>query len=334
MGNFKFSLGGSASYISFNYEGNIKNGKVAESGSKYPTNNFVNYSGKAGAAYKLTKSSDVEFNAMYAKRAPLIMNSYLSPRISGDILSNLQNETVMAGEVNYFSSSALMDLRVSGYFTLLKDQSIVRSFYDNNYASYLNLGMSGLNTRYVGAEASAIFNITKEIKADLAIAYGMNKYVSDPEFILMQENTNETLLQGITGIKDFFLGGAPQMAISAGGIYESDKNWWAGLNVSYTDKNYKDINPVAFAMIFSTLDEMQDKLKSNLSVNLNTGYSYKFGIKAKKALTLNVNVQNLLGTKSGIMGAYNPFGIDNNIHGNRYAYMYGRTFYLMLGFTF
>ncbi|MDR0724935.1 MAG: hypothetical protein LBF59_02865 [Prevotellaceae bacterium] len=335
MNVLKFSLGASASYISYGYTGNIANGKVEDSGTKQPGRKFFNYSGKAGAAYKLTEKSDVEANVMYATRAPLFSNAYLSPRISGRVQPNgLRNERILAAEVNYSIANTLVDIRASAFFTLLKNQSFVRSYYDNDYLSYFDMGISKLDSRHIGGEISAKFNIAKGLKADFAASYGVYKYVSNPNITLLQENTNEIRLQDTVNMNGLFIGNTPQLAITAGGIYESPLRFWLGFNLAYTGQNYPDINPVAMSYSYmetSGNTREQQGLNGVFTFNLKGGYVFVFGAKRKKALSLNIHAQNLFGAK-GILGAYSPYGMESNEL--RYAYIYGRTVYLMFRFSF
>jgi hypothetical protein len=331
---FKFSLGASASYLSYGYTGNIKNGKVENSGTKQPNKKFFNYSGKAGVAYKLSVKSDVEANVMYSTRAPLFSNTYLSPRISGNLLPALRNEKILATELNYSLSNTFVDLRASAFFTLMKDQSLVRSYYDNNCLSRFDMGITKLNSRYIGGEVSAQFNIIKGLKADFAASYGVYKYTSNPNITLLQENINETLLQDTVKMKGLFIGNTPQLAITAGAVYESPLRFWLGFNLAYTGQNHSDINPIVFSNSYlDTTDSNSEQsvLKGIFTVNLKGGYVFVFGNKRKKALSLNIHAQNLFNSK-GISGAYSPYGMENNEL--RYAYIYGRTIYMMLRFSF
>jgi hypothetical protein len=332
MNMFKFSLGASASYLSYGYEGNITNGKVENSGTKRPAKKFLNYSGKAGAAYKIGSRGELEANIMYLNRAPLFTDAYLSPRISGDLLPDLRNEKILASEINFVFANAVFDIRASAFFTQIKDRSIVRSYYDNNYLSYFNMGISGLDSRHIGGEISAQFDILKGLKADFAASYGVYKYISDPDITLLQENINELQMQDTVNMKGLFIGNAPQLAIAAGAIYESPIRLWLGLNLAYTGMSYSDINPVTLSKNHQDSNiGQQVGLNGAFTLNLKGGYVFTFGAKRTKALSLNIHAQNLLGTK-GITGAYSPFGMENNEL--RYAYMYGRTMYLMVRFLF
>jgi hypothetical protein len=334
MNALKFSLGASTSYLSYGYTGNIKNGKGENSDAKQPGKKFFNSSGKAGAAYKLSSKSDIVVNAMYSTRAPLFSNAYLSPRISGNLLPGLRNEKILAAETNYTLANALIDLRISAFFTQIKDQSLIRSYYDNSYLSYFNMGISKLNSRHIGGEVAAKFNIVKGLTADFAASYGVYKYISDPEITLLQENINEEQLRDTVSMKGLFIGNTPQLAITAGGVYESPLRFWLGFNFAYTGQNHPDINPVALSYGYMETSENnpeQTGLKGVFTFNLKGGYVFVFGAKRKEALSLNVHVQNLFGGK-GILGAYSPYGMENNEL--RYAYIYGRTVYLMLRFSF
>jgi hypothetical protein len=333
IGTFKYSLGGSASYLSYGYTGNIKNGKVDNSGEKRPEKKFFNFSGKAGAAYKLSQKSDVEINAMYSHRAPLFANAYLSPRISGNLLPRLTNEKILSAEANYITANTIMDVRVSAFFTWTRDQSLVRSFYDNDYLSHLDMGLSGLDSRYIGGEASARFNIAKGLKADFAASYGIYKYVSDPNVVLLQENINTINLADTLRMKGLSLSNTPQMAISAGLLYESTLNFWLGLNLSYSGQNFASVNPLTLSYSAAETNDTQEQLKLSgvFTLNLKGGYVFPFPGKHKRALSLNINADNLLGAK-GILGAYSPLGLEKT--DVRYAYIYGRTMYLTLRFIF
>jgi hypothetical protein len=335
MHTLKFSLGASGSYTSYGYTGNIENGKVEGSGTKYPVKKIFNYSGKAGVAYKLSAKSDVEANVMYSTRAPLFADAYLSPRISGNLAPGLHNEKILAAEANYTLANTLIDVRVSAFFTLFKDRSLMRSYYDNNYLSYFDMGITELDSRHIGGEVSAKFNIAKGLKADFAASYGVYKYVSDPKITLLQENINETLLQDTVNMKGLFVGNIPQLAITAGGIYESPLRFWLGFNLAYTGQNHADINPVTLAYGYmQTSDEEsreQPVLKGAFTFNLKGGYVFVFGAKRKKALSLNIHAQNLFNGK-GFLGAYSPYGMENSEL--RCAHIYGRTLYVMMRFSF
>jgi hypothetical protein len=331
MKAFRFSLGGSISYLSYGYAKDIKNKEVDSSYIKQSEKKFFNYSGKAGIAYKLSSKSDVELNAMYSNRAPLFSNTYLSPHISGKRLPGLRNEKILAAEANYISSNTLLDLRISAFFTMFVDQSIVRNYFDSNYSSYFDLGISQLDSRHFGGEISTKVNIVKGLKADFAASYGIYKYVSNPTITLLQEDVNEVRLRDTAKMKGLFIGNTPQLAISAGAIYESPWRLWLGFNLAYTDQNYSDINPIILSKSNFNSTWKQTGLKNIYTLNLKGGYAFVFGHKRKQTLSLNVHVQNVLNAK-GVTGAYTPFGMEDNEL--KYVDIYGRTMYIILRFSF
>jgi hypothetical protein len=332
MGKLKFSLGASTSYLAYSYTGNIKNGKAADSGTKHPTKKFFNYSGKAGAAYKISSNSDVEVNAMYLNRAPQFSDTYLSPRISGTLVPRLRNEKILSAEANFTFSNYFVDARASVFFTQIYDRSLVRSYSDSAYLSRFDMGITGLNSRHIGGEVSAQFNIVKGLKADFAASYGVYKYISDPYITLLQENINEIHLQDTATMKGLFTGNTPQLAITAGGIYESPIRLWLGFNLAYTGMSYSDVNPVTLSRTHPDNSvEQQTAIKGTFTFNLKGGYVFVFGNKRKKAISLNVHAQNLFGAK-GVLGAYTPLGMENKEL--RYASIYNRTVYMMVRFSF
>jgi outer membrane receptor protein involved in Fe transport len=339
MNRFKFSLAGSISLVAYGYVQNTTNGKFpSEATNKRPRQNFFNYTGKAGVAYKLNAASSVEANGMYGKRAPLFSDAYPAPRITGETLENLRNETLIAGDLNYLFANPSLDIRASGFFTQTMNRSMVRGYYDDDRLSRMSLGISGLNTRHFGGDLSAKIKITPEFSLNLAASYGVYKYCSDPLATLIQENTGEKpILRDTLRLNGKRPGGTPQTAFSGGAMYDFQR-WWVGFNANYAAANYIDPNPLRFASASVDLGNEQAKLKAVFTLDLYGGYTFEFGEKKKKAVGLNVNVQNILGTKNGYLGAYEPFGpitADNaGKHDPHYAYAYGRTMYLMLSFVF
>ncbi|MDR2466593.1 MAG: TonB-dependent receptor [Prevotellaceae bacterium] len=330
-GRFKFSLGASTSYIAFGYTGNVRNGKVETSGSKTPDLKFFNFSGKGGIAFKLTPNSDLEANAMYAHQAPLFSNAYPAPRISGEASPAVTNEKILAAEANFTVAGKRLSLRVSGYFTMIKDRMESRSYFSDDYASMLNMGLSGVGTQHFGGELCARFNLFKSFKVDLAAAYGIYKYNSNPQLSLHQENLNEQLYAESTesNMTGLFVGNVPQLAVSADILYDSPLNFWAGVNASVTAMSHSDFSPVALVWGSAAANE-QIVLPVAFTLNFKGGYAFTFGGRSKKAFVLSANIQNLLDNKNGILGAYRLFGAKNNeLH---YAYMYGRSYYLTLSF--
>ena len=339
MNRIKFSLGGSASLLSYQYVQNTVNGKFpAESSSRPPRSSFFNYTAKAGAAYKIDGQSSVELNAMFGKRAPLLTDLYLAPRITGETFGD-GNETLIAADINYLYTNSALDVRVSAFATQNSNRTAVRGYYDQVYRSRMSLGISGLNSRHFGIDLSAKMKVTSEISVSAAASYGIYKYFSEAFATLMQENIGAKLLADDTvHIGGTRIGGTPQMAVSAGGVYESPLRWWAGFKANYAGNNYVDVNPLRFSSASLDVGRDQARLKSVFTFDLYGGYTYEFGEKKKKAIAINLNIQNLLGTTQGYLGAYEPFGIidaDNGYrYDARYAYAYGRTLYLMLSFVF
>jgi hypothetical protein len=329
---FKFSGGASASLHRYKYTGNIKNGKVENSDASHPAKTFFNFSGKAGIAYKINTSSDLEGNITYSTRAPLFADTYLSPRISGEHLPELRNEKILAAEANFTFAGGIFDIQASAFFTQFKDRTLARNYYDNSKLSHYDLGITKLDARHIGGEIAAKFSILRGLKADIAASYGVYKYTSNPHIILLQENINEIRIQDTANMKNLFIGNAPQLAITAGGIYESTKRFWLGFNLACTGQTYSDVNPITLLDSHPDGDVIQQvRLNSTITVNLKGGYVFIFGTKRKKALSLNIHAQNLFNAK-GLLGVYSPFGMENDEL--RYAYIYNRTFWLMARFSF
>lgn len=352
-GRYKASVGGSIAHVAFKHVSNMENGKTTEGGSA--SHGFFNYSYKAGIAYKIDGNSDIELNTLQSKRAPLFANAYLAPRINGATIDGLKNETVMGGEINYTFSNSRVVARANGFFTRFTDQSIVRSYYDSDYSSFVNMALSGVDQRHIGGEVSGTFKITPNLKAHASASYGIYKYTSNPTGVLFQENLAKRIVNTDTlEMKGLYVAATPQMVFSGGAQYDFQR-WWLGLTMNYAGNNYVDMNPLVRKIVTingrneegevepepePAPDEFpkQEKLSSIFTFDFHGGYTFEFGDRQKKAISLNLNVQNLLGSK-GYLGAYQPFGVmnegvDPNKFNPRYAPAYGRTMFLMVSFIF
>jgi hypothetical protein len=137
----------------------------------------------------------------------------------------------------------------------------------------------------------------------------------------------------------------PQTAASVGLKYSSPKFWFVGTNFNYFADIYLDANPdrrteeAIEGLVASDpqVDEIlaQTKLDNGYTINAFAGKSWR--IKGKYYLRINVNVNNVLDTKDLATGGFEQLRYDSRDVGRfppKIGYMYGRTYFAMVSFTF
>ena len=327
--------------------GLMKNGKFPE--NSYGDSdklNFFNYSLKGGVTYQITGRHFVTANLMYETRPPLFRNAYLSPRTRNTAVAGLSSETVYGGDVNYFIRLPYVTGRLTGYYAKFQNQTTIRSFYHDEYRSFINYIMTGIDKQHMGLELGLEFKLSPTLTATLVGAKGEYIYTSRPSATVVRDNSEEVIDADKTVyLINYKVGNTPQTAASAGLRYRSPKFWFAGFNANYYDDSYIVINPerrteTAVDNLLPTdpqWEQMlsQEKFPSFYTIDLYAGKSWR--IMKKYYFAINLSVNNLLNATDNKIGGYEQYryNINNmNKFPPKYYYMYGTTYFLNLNFRF
>lgn len=322
--------------------GNMQNGKFPEeSYGDSEKQNFFNYGAKAGALYKISGRNYLSANAAYMTRAPYFRTAYISPRTRDHVISKLQSEKILSGELNYIIRTPIIKSRVTLYYTEFKDQTWARSFYHDDLNSFVNYLMTGVDKQNAGIEIGIEGNITSELSLRGVLGKGQYIYTSRPNVTIAQDNDSEILAENRkVYLKNYYVGGGPQTIALLGVKYNSPKYWFASLSANYFDDIYIDINPEkhteeAIAMFFegdSRIDNVlkQEKLSSAVTLDFFGGKSWKID---DYYISLIISVNNILDKTDFRSGGFEQLRYDpENIYKfpPRYFYLYGRTFFINL----
>jgi hypothetical protein len=307
---------------------------------------FFNYGVKGGVIYKITGRHLIRLNGAYLTRAPFSRTAYISPRTRDQVVSNLKNETILSGDLSYMVRYPKVKTRITGFYTTIKDKTWSRSFYHDELNSYVNYTMTGVDQLFMGIELGAEVNITSELIAVGAFSMGDYLYDSRPTASITQDNSRELLAENKTiYLQNFKIGGIPQTAASIGVKYFSPKYWFTGINFNYFTDAYLDANPdrrteEALSKYVTTDPQVADivdqtKLDADYTINAYVGKSWR--IKNKYYLKFNVNVNNILDNTDFTTGGFEQLRYDQNDIDKfppKIGYMYGRTYFAMVSFSF
>ena len=341
-------IGINASTTTFWRDGKMQNGRFPESSlGSSEKQNFYNYGVKFGFLYKITGRHLLSFNGMYKTEAPYVRNAYVSPRTRDQLVPNLSSTEIISADLNYNIRLPFLKARLTGFYTQINDQTWARSFYHDEYRTFVNYMMTNVDQIFMGIELGFESNITSTVQLTGAFTIGDYLYNSRPVATITRDNSQELIaLDKVVYLQNFKIGGMPQQATSLGLKYNAPKYWYAGINFNYFRDIYLSPNPdrrtaeaiSAYGAEYPYRDEIidQTKLSDGNAVNLFCGKSWKI-YKNDSYIRLGLNINNLLDNISFKTGGFEQLRYDaSDIQRfpNKYGYMYGRTYFLMLSYLF
>ncbi len=330
----------------FYREGTFQTGLFPENSlGKSEVNNFLNYAVKGGATYKVSGRQYITANAAYQTEAPTSRAAFISPRTRNGTVENLTNETIYTGDINYILRYPKLKMRFSYYYTERKDAIWSRSFYHDEYRSFVNYVMQDVDYLHHGLEFGIDGDIYGGVSANAVVAYGQHLYNSRPSASIYVDNSDELLARDQTVyLQNYKIGGMPQSAASFGLKYNGKKYWFAGANVNYFMDIYLDPNPdrrteeavanfvESDPQYIETID--QTRLDNGYSVSLFAGKSFKIN---DYFLNINLNINNLTNNTNFQTGGFEQLRFDSqniNKFPPRIGYLYGLNYFVMATLRF
>ena len=161
------------SHTQFYRYGHWRNGKFPEtSGGKGEVHNFLNYGAKGGVTYKINGRHYVTANLMYETKAPYSYNSYVSPHTRDGVVPNLTNMEILSGDVNYLVRYPNLNIRATLFYTEVNDQVWARSFYHDEYRTFINYMMTGVDHLHMGTEIGIDYNLLSMFQCTSCFHHG------------------------------------------------------------------------------------------------------------------------------------------------------------------
>jgi len=348
---FDMYIGASVSTTSFYRDGHMVNGLFpsdqggdGSSGGKSKELNFLNYGAKGGITYKINGHNYITVNLLSETKPPLPTASFVSPRSRNDVIPGVGNEKILSGDITYTVRLPWLRGRVTYYYTQMNNQAWQRSYYDDVYKTNVNYYMTNLNQLNQGVELGLEGIVTKRISIIGALNYGSYLYTNRPTATISADNTAALLASNRTiYLKNYHVGGMPEVAGSIGVRYTGKKNWYAGVYVNYFANNYVTINPdrrtaEAVARYVSTDPQVkqitdQEKLANVYTLDFMGGKSFQI---KKNRINFSLIMNNITNNIFKTVGQEQLRHDVNNItkFPNQYAYSYGITFNASVSFTF
>ncbi|HCA82803.1 MAG TPA: TonB-dependent receptor [Flavobacteriales bacterium] len=334
------------SQTNFWREGNMLNGMFPNnSEGESEKFNFLNYGVKGGAVYKITGRHYVVANIAHLTRAPLARNVFLSPRTRNQTASDVRSEKVYSGDIGYEIRYPRFKARITGYYNYVADQTWMRTFFHEEYNSFVNYTLTGVDQSMAGLEFGAQYQVTPTLQLNGVVGHGQFLWANRPTATVTSDNQEKLIASEKTVYaKNFHIGGMPETAASLGIKYSGVKNWFAGVNFNYFANIWLEINPdrrteeavEGLVITDPQWGELidQSKLDNNYTIDAFAGKSWRI---KSYFLNVNLNVNNILNNRDFRIGGSEQLRYDTrdvNRFPNKYSYHLGTTFYAMVSLRF
>lgn len=333
-------------------------GEVISSYGESKKINFLTGSGKINLGAYLKGGHRIYANAGYFVDAPTFNQAFVSPRTRNSIVPDLKTIKTTTADINYAYSNSGVNLRVTAFYTYIKDQSDVMSFYDDAQNSFTNFAMSGINQRHVGVELGfKVPTPIQNLSAQGVVSYGSYVYTSNPTMYQTFDNSAEIIKDtyGVTipywmshptvdgKTQRHYIPSTPQLATSLGLTW--NKNYWfVDADINWFDNAYMDMNPL-FRTDYATagpdkvvtaeeIDYMasQEKFKGAFMVNASVGKSWY--IQRKYQLGFSLQVKNMLNNTNIKTGGYEQTRIVDNTVSKERFYRFDSKYFYMSGINY
>lgn len=279
-GGFDAYVAAEAGYNSFWRDGIYKKGLFPDnSQGKSQVCSFITYTAKAGVAYSFAGGHRLYVNGGYFNDPPTFTQSFISPRTRNSVVKDLKTSKTISADINYRYSNNGYDIRATLFWTKIKDQTDMMSFYDDSQSSFTNFAMTGIDQRHAGLEIGfSIPFFLKGLSLQGAVSLGEYIYTSTPRMTQTMDNSDEVIFENepvafwkshpesykkiwITDdifaydVDEFgnyivekeakhYVPSTPQIAASLGFNYRTSSYWFFEINGQFFANSYLDMNPL------------------------------------------------------------------------------------------
>ena len=353
LAHWDLNYGADVRYTSYQRDGKMRNGRAPENSyGKGIRHNFVDWSAKVGAVYKLDGRNSFHIHAYYGTHAPLPNNAYVSPRIKDDVITDLKSERILSGDVSYVWNYRRFMGSITGYWTEFWDQTERTSFYDDLNSTFMNYALTGVRKEHKGVEVGLAYKVTSSVTMSIAANLARYQYKNRPTGTRSYENGSQPDVTQTVYLKNFYVGGTPQEAYSIGFNWAAPKQWFFEVNGVWMNRAYIDLSPIrheAMDNLYTTVETQaeleaklkeittQEKLNEALVINMSIGKLIYLNRTA--SLNINLTLNNLLDNRNIQTGGYQQGRFDytnftTTKYPNKLYYGQGFRMYLNLGVRF
>ena len=117
------------------------------------------------------------------QNAPTFQNAFISPRTRNEVTPGLKAEKIWGVDASYNLSYRGIKARLSGYYTMIHDQTDIISYYDDLQSTFVNFAISGIDKKFFGLEFGMTVPLYMGLSLNGAVSVGQYTYDSNPTFV-------------------------------------------------------------------------------------------------------------------------------------------------------
>lgn len=344
---FDIYYGTKITYTEFSRDGRMKNGRYpTNSYGKGKSHDFVDYALKGGLTYKLSGRHYLTANVSYRTEAPLPNIAYISPRISDNTV-DLESGKILSMDLGYVFSLPSFVGRVSIFQTNFYDMMKRNSYYHDSERTFVNHVLTGMNQIHKGIELGLNYKIDNNWGVSFAGTVAQYYYSNNPEGTISFENGKSADMKEKVYLKDYYVGGTPQVAGTIGVSYFYDY-WFVNLNLNGFAQNYIDIAPLkrlASSYVgvspgtveYDAYKKLTDQERYGSAATLDLSIGKMLYLPNRHSLNFNLAFNNILNRKNIKTGGYEQGRLDltnPDKFDSKYYYMQGINCFLNVSYKF
>ena len=347
--HFDFLLGLNITSTSMFRDGKVRNGVYPnDSYGKSMVHTYPEAGIKAGTTYKFNGRNYFFVNGLFETRAPYFDNLFLSPK-TNNRTAQADNEFISSFEGGYRFKAPKVKFQLTGYFTQYTDETETYHFFDEQFHTFVNYTLTGVDKRHEGIEAALEVALGSGFSSYAVVSAGQHFYTSRPSARITQDSKDSVLAYNETIYLDNVrLSSGPQKAYSLGLNYRSPRFWFVNMSINAFDGIYYEASFTRRqAQSLDLVDPGSDKWNEILeqkqapdaySVDISGGWSWKIdndfkSIKRPAYLVVNLGINNVTNNQDIVTRAAEPLRFDfedKNVDkfAPRITYAYGVTYYI------
>ena len=285
--------------------------------------NKMGYDVKAGISHSITPNHVLFINGGYFNRAPYY--KFVYPNWNNIPAEPLKNEKVLTAELGYLAEFQHLHFRLSGYYTLWKDKSILSNEYKLlENASQTRAMITGLDALHLGLEAEISYRATERLSLKASYSIANWEWQNDVSAVLVNQANQivDTVNVYAKGLK---VGGAPQTQAALSAHFNLIDNLSISGVFNWYDRIWASFDP---ATRTNSLDRSQSwRIPSYTTTDLTINYKTQF---LSKETTLNATCNNLFNQKYILTGTDGASHSEEDFRG---FWGYGRSFIFSVSMT-
>lgn len=341
------------SYTQFFRDGKMRNGRAPENSyGKGENHRFDNGAIKAGATYKINGRNAISIHGEYSTRAPLFEYAYISPRIKDTAIDGLESTRILSADISYNWNYRRFRGTIGAFYTDMFNMTERTSYYDDQYSTFMNYVLKGVQQNFKGIELGMAFKITPSLTATAAGTIASYRYKNNPTGVRSYENGTQPDTATTVYLKNYHIGGTPQTAVNIGLDWAAPKMWFFNINASWMGNSYVNLSPIRHEALTDLWTQYPDKADLEQAVKeitgeeklknaftLNASIGKLIYINRKMSLNVNLNVDNILNRKDIMTYGYQQGRFDytdfNRLkYPNKYYFAQGIKVFVNVGLRF